>query len=675
MTDPPLALLLSLGFVLAGPLLAWLLERWARLRAALDGFVLVSVAGICICFLLPHAWEALGAWALLLAGLGLLLPALAERGLDDHGGRASRAVLLLALGGLLLHTFIDGVALGAGGVEHDHLHPQHHEGLEVTVAILLHRLPVGLLIWTTVRPWLGRAGAWAVLGAVVATTLGGYALGGGAAHAVEDHGAGVVDALLAGGLLHVVIDEHHTDPAPRGLGQLPAAAGASLGLLLFVLLPFEPPAFLGAAWAAGVGLFCESAPPVLLGFLAAGLLSLVPTAVLARLMQGKTALGSALRGVIFGLPIPICSCGVVPVYAGLMRKGVPAAAGVAFLIATPELGVDAVAISLPLLGWELTLVRLGAAFALAAAAGLAVHWLSGGGTAPASPAAPACGGEGSPTQGSRTARALRYGFVEAFDDLGPWILAGVAVAALLEPLLDPDSLASVPRAAQVPLFAGLAAPFYVCASAATPLAAVLLAKGLGAGAAVAFLLAGPATNVTTYGALRRFHGRGTTLLALGFIVAACVVLGLVAEALPLDESAWSGASGHTPAPWEGAAGAVFAALLFASLARQGPRGFLRRLGLAHGHGEGGTVGDAPHGGPAGGGAVAPSVASAAGSGCCAGEAETDRCEPKAASGGCCPGEGASAAVEPCVAEATGVSGAGCGGEGARSPDPCAGEQP
>src|SRR5690606_8459237 len=88
-----------------------------------------------------------------------------------------------------------------------------------------------------------------------------------------------------------------------------------------------------------------------------------------------------------------------------------------------------------------------------------------------------------------------------------------------------ELVAAVPRGAEVPLLALVAAPFYVCASAATPIAAVLITKGVTVGAALAFLLTGPATNVTTYGALRAAHGRRTTLLLLATVVGAAILMG------------------------------------------------------------------------------------------------------------------------------------------------------
>ena len=584
MNDPNLALGLALASLALGPLLAWALDRREPLRAALDGFVLVMTAGLSLLFLLPHAYADLGGWAFPAALAGFLLPAFAERHLHGTRIERSRPILLLAVAGLLVHCAVDGAAIASAshGTAHGPEGPEgwNHAGgagpLGVTLAIVSHRLPVGLFVWSVLAPAVGqRIASLGLLGLMAATAAGFLLLPELAVHAGAHLPAGgLLEALLAGGVLHVVLG--HAPSANQVSPGAFAGAGALSALALFGLLPLAPHPALVQSWEAGLRIFVEASPAILIGFLGAGLLSLVPQQTLSRWMRGKTAFGSAVRGVVFGLPIPICSCGVVPLYRGLMHKGLPPAAAAAFLIATPELGIDAVAISLPLLGWEMTLVRILAATALALCVGLAV-----GALAP-EPAAPAVDDDAPLEETDRTGvrGALEYGFVDSLDELGPWVLAGIAAAALLEPLLDPGWIAAVPAALEIPLFASLAAPFYVCASAATPVGAAFLAKGVSAGAVVAFLLTGPATNVTTFGAVRAFHGARTTLLLGAVLIGATLALGAIIN--------WTaGASVPVPTPDPGHAPGLasqllafaFAGLLTASLLRQGPRGFLGRLGL------------------------------------------------------------------------------------------------
>jgi hypothetical protein len=274
-----------------------------------------------------------------------------------------------------------------------------------------------------------------------------------------------------------------------------------------------------------------------------------------------------------------------------MKKGIPPAAAIAFLIATPELGLDAIVISIPLLGVEMTVARLIAATAVALCAGIVAGGLVRG--EPARPVPEGCVsslGEVAPKD-SAAKRAINYGLVESVDDLGPWILAGILMAGMLEPMLSEDLIASLPAHADVPLMAAAASPLYVCASAATPVAAVFMIKGISAGAVIAFLLTGPATNVTTYGAVRTAHGRRTTFLLLATILLASVAAGFAVNAVgpSVASPALTGEHDH-----EGLIGlisaGVFGGLLLLSFLRQGPRGFLSRLGLAHEHEERG-----PHG--------------------------------------------------------------------------------
>jgi uncharacterized membrane protein YraQ (UPF0718 family) len=292
-------------------------------------------------------------------------------------------------------------------------------------------------------------------------------------------------------------------------------------------------------------------------------------------MRGRNPFESALRGVVFGLPLPVCSCGVVPLYRSLARKGVPPAAALAFLVATPELGMDSIVISVPLLGVRLAVLRLIAALIVALIAGLiASLFVPAACPVGEDPAALAVSG------GPKWKRALRYGFGESVDELGPWILAGLCVAGFLEPLLSPNWIGNVPRMLEAPLFAAIGAPLYLCASGATPVAAVLLAKGLSTGAILAFLISGPATNVTTFGAIRGSHSRAATWVLVLTIPCAAVLVGWLLDGFgPSAVAVQSMREEHPHGGWRWIFAGGFLLLLVVSLLRQGPRGFLHQLGI------------------------------------------------------------------------------------------------
>jgi hypothetical protein len=170
------------------------------------------------------------------------------------------------------------------------------------------------------------------------------------------------------------------------------------------------------------------------------------------------------------------------------------------------------------------------------------------------------------------------------DSTGPWIIIGIALAAAVEPFLDPSAFAALPRGLEIPLFALLGMPIYVCASGSTPLVAVLLAKGVSPGAAIAFLLTGPATNLTTFGVLGRLHGRRTALLFAGTTALFAVLIGYAVElVLPASRIELPPLHEHTATLLQWAALACLAALYLVSLARQGVRGFVGQVIAPHSH--------------------------------------------------------------------------------------------
>jgi uncharacterized membrane protein YraQ (UPF0718 family) len=249
----------------------------------------------------------------------------------------------------------------------------------------------------------------------------------------------------------------------------------------------------------------------------------------------------------------------------------------AFLVATPELGVDAILISLPLLGAKMTVLRVLAAVVVAM--GIAVFV---GRVADRMPVSSSDAGEAIDRSGSffeRLVRGLRYGFVEVVDHTGPWIILGIVVAALVGPLLEGDWLRQLPWGVDVVIFALLGMPTYVCASGATPLVAVLLMQGVSPGAALAFLLAGPATNVTTFGVLSRLHGRGIAASFAAGIAGMAVLIGLVVNQLFGDATALQVPDIHgAHLSWLRVSCLVVLALLYVlSILRQGPRGFMAQV--------------------------------------------------------------------------------------------------
>ena len=564
-------LLISSLALFVGPILQRSFRWVGAALAALDGFVLLLVLGIVLGLILPHAYEAAGWPALPLAVVGYLAVRKIERLKHVGGQRAHKVAVVLGLLGFALHEFLDGLALAMGQGEHA------SEAL-LPLAIVLHRVPIGLSVWWLLRR-LGSAWSIAGLTLVALATVLGYCVSQQISGHVGGPALGVFQSLIAGALLHVVLHEEEShvskDTRYEGLGGLLAVA--VLWLQHSELLPT------GRAGEASMArtlllLAQESAPALLIAYASAGLIGVFfPSAGLGWLRRGSRV-SQAMRGVLFGLPLPICSCGVLPVYRSLISRGAPAAAALSFLVAAPELGVDAVLLSVPLLGLRLTLARVLCAFVVAVLVGVWVSRLLPPG--PDASAGHVSEGTAGQSLTQRLWAAGRLGFGETVDHTGPWIVLGLLIAAALEPLLRMEWIRALPKGLDVPLLALMGLPMYVCASSATPLVAVLIHKGISPGAAIAFLLTGPATNATTYGVLAQLHGRKAAL-AYGLVIAGLTIsLGYVVNLLLGPNPGYPFHVGHDHSGILYPACLLGLVLLFAaSFLRQGPRGFLRQLSL------------------------------------------------------------------------------------------------
>ena len=677
---------ISMVALLSGPALYALVRRTPSAFWALDGFVLASVVGLIAVHVMPSAIHTAGGVALFAALCGLIAPMLLERQPDgERDGVLHKIWIGLAFLGLILHTLLDGVTLAAEA--HDEV------PVALAAAVVLHRLPVALLVWWLVRPARGVRFAALTLGVIGATTALGFAVEESLHGVMQSAGFSLLQAFVAGSLLHVIThhpphdgahhdhshshshshdhhdhhdhshdhshdhehhghdhhhghqderrsdraidlhaiahdhalapqsdesasDHHHphhhhhpVDPSEARFGGL----GALCGVALVAALPWLEGSMASAGGHHGGGgehsaghvhahvapegldgavvdfigygarfwdLCVESAPALLLGYALAGVFA----AFLPRLSLGWMRRGSspskALKGMLFGLPLPICSCGVVPLYQSLIRRGAPASAAMAFLIATPELGVEALLLSWPLLGPELTVARLICAALVAILAG----WLIGRLVEPGEGVAVAYQ-DAAPSKALkvRVREAMSVGFGEVLDETGPWIVTGLAIAALLSSGALGAELAGVPGALQVALFALVSLPLYVCASGATPLAAGLIVAGASPGAALAFLLAGPATNLTTFGVLRGLHGARIAWLFGALVVALSIAAGVgvdvVFEAFlsAREGTGVEALGGHDHGLWAELCAWAMIALFVMSLLRAGPRHWVQTV--------------------------------------------------------------------------------------------------
>ncbi len=569
-----LLLVIATLALVVGPLLSRVGRRLPGLAAAIDGATVAGIVVLAFVHLLPEAGAHLSWWALVLFAVGLLLPTLGESVLLHQAAQSWR----FSVGGLvvvllLLHEVIESAALASKAYD-------ERISLATLLVIVGHRLPLGLFLWGHARRRLGLAWSTAVLAFVAAASLFGPLL---VPEPFREGGfSAVLSALLAGGLLHLVLQH---PPALGAFEHLPrrlnawSAAGALAAVSFFV------PYLLGVApthiheselvplpqrlW----DLVLETSLPLLLGVLGAALIEAFLPGSLARWLGRGSRLRQVVTGVVAGAPLPVCSCGVLPIYRSLIVKGVPPAGALALLIAAPEIGLDSILLSLPMLGVPTTIARLSCALLLALAVGLVV-----GGLATATP--PRFEGRlEDPFPRLPPLLAIRRGLLETWGHLSPWILFGLLVTALVEPWISTQWARVLPPWSQILVLSLAGMPSYICAAAATPFAALLLAKGFTPGAVIAFLLTGPGTNLTTIGALQRIHSRKVaaaflvTVLGVTFALGACVDAILIpsgAAAVPLRDV-------HAHGWYALPAALLLGALTLWVLFREGPRGFLAQL--------------------------------------------------------------------------------------------------
>lgn len=279
----------------------------------------------------------------------------------------------------------------------------------------------------------------------------------------------------------------------------------------------------------------DSAAYMLVGFFLAGVIkALVPDDFVVRHL-GKNSFGSVLKASLLGMPLPLCSCGVVPAAAGLKQQGATNGATAAFLISTPETGVDSVAVTYALTDPLMTVIRPITAFITATITGLGINLLNRSDT-PQEQGLPPAGCCARPVKGGlrqRLAAGLGYAFGDLLKDIGKWFLVGVVIAGAISAFLSTEFITTYLNGGIIPKLVMLVAamPLYVCATASTPIAAALVLKGLSPGAALVFLMAGPATNAASLVVVARMIGKKAVAVYLAGIGVCALVLGIATDAV------------------------------------------------------------------------------------------------------------------------------------------------
>jgi hypothetical protein len=358
----------------------------------------------------------------------------------------------------------------------------------------------------------------------------------------------------------------------------------------------------------------DSSVWMLFGFFMAGLLrAFVPADIVARHL-GRNRSGNVFKAAVFGIPLPLCSCGVIPAAAGLRRLGASRGATASFLISTPETGVDSMAVSWALLDPLMTVLRPASAFVTAMVTGLFIDAADRKGEEAPEPASAAsaacasgccsCNGDkatgpenftvgtppgqaghekpvpAKPTAWRRFLDGQRFAFDDLLGDIAPWFGVGILLAGLITLYLPADIGAMLPGGGAMLVMLLISLPMYVCATASTPIAAALALKGFSPGALLVFLLAGPATNAATILVVGKLLGRRSAVIYVASIIIVTLACAVAADALygmlGFEVHAWLGDAGEE----EGGILSILAALvMLAVLLRYAARMVSRRLGL------------------------------------------------------------------------------------------------
>jgi len=277
------------------------------------------------------------------------------------------------------------------------------------------------------------------------------------------------------------------------------------------------------------------APYLLLGFLLAGLMHAFVPQNLYRRYLGGNSFRSVLNAALLGIPLPLCSCGVIPTAMSLRKEGASKGATVSFLISTPQTGVDSIIATYSLIGLPFALLRPLAALVTSLFGGCLVNRFDDKDVCSTSCAAPSESVDGGVRVSfrQRLQSAFRYAFVEMMQDIGKWLLLGLVVAGLIT-VFVPDSFFAL--FADKPLLSMLlvlafAVPMYLCATGSIPIAVALMLKGLSPGTALVLLMAGPAVNVASMLVISKVMGKKTLLFYLLSIVSGAIAFGLAIDYL------------------------------------------------------------------------------------------------------------------------------------------------
>lgn len=275
------------------------------------------------------------------------------------------------------------------------------------------------------------------------------------------------------------------------------------------------------------------APYLLLGFLVAGILYAFVPGTFYRNHLSNPGPWAVLKAALIGVPLPLCSCGVLPTAVSLRRNGASRGASTSFLIATPQTGVDSIAATYSLLGPAFAIIRPVAALTTAFVGGMLVSRHEKTSPDGCDAEVDVIDAPASDNFKKRVGDALRYGFVDMIQNIGKWLIIGLVIAAAITAFV-PDGFftffADYPLLSMIAVVI-IAVPMYVCSTGSIPIALSLMLKGLSPGAAFVLLMAGPAANFASIIIVSKALGKKAAAIYLGTIVIGSIAIGMCIDLL------------------------------------------------------------------------------------------------------------------------------------------------
>lgn len=247
---------------------------------------------------------------------------------------------------------------------------------------------------------------------------------------------------------------------------------------------------------------------------------------------GQHTFWHSVKAAFIGAPLPLCSCGVIPTALGLRRRGASKNATASFMVATPETGVDSIAMTYALLGPLMAIARPIAAIFSAVLAGEAVRMTTQPEAAPQEPPKPSCcGGKKAEEKTNDLMKIFNFSFGKLLADTVNWLLIGLLFAALVKTYIPESAIAEWGDSMlTMVVMILISIPMYICATASTPVAAGMLLAGVSPGSILVFMLTGPATNIATLGALASELGKKAMAAYLFGVIVGAVIAGLALDA-------------------------------------------------------------------------------------------------------------------------------------------------